>query len=498
MRFAEVADLVLILADPVSCRYSLREVQLYAQLLSSSSAHRAKTHICAWLTDKMASDPDLSKQLDRLQAVLKKQVSGWEDTQLEVCHAPNVQVRGPKLANCLDIYLSRMTTAVDAYINPLLTKVQALIRRALNLVSGSGVDPNKQDMLLKMLRDKASQMADKKDVCSWRLHTICKDMSSGNADGPKEWKAEGVGGGGQGLPAPTPGSHAAGSGGGFGAGAGGFGGGVKAGGGGFGGGGFGGGVKPAGSSGFSGGAGGVAGGFGAGAKSAGSGGGSGFGSGGGAGFGGGSGAVGFGGSAKGGVAGGHGRDGKGEQRQTPAAARQHTGKLLRLITDLHLDTKCGLRQLMSTLKENASTSALATSVEVPHPQRRVNVVLLGNGSGPVSFLEYYTKSKCKTGQERGKAFCVVSTGADKTIKKGADGLKVLSGAVSATNASIADRLRAVKGMDQAVFAEELETDERDAVLVNFILAPEVHGVKGAADGALSSRPAPTPPCHRMF
>ena len=202
MRFAEVADLVLILADPVSCRYSLREVQLYAQLLSSSSAHRAKTHICAWLTDKMASDPDLSKQLDRLQAVLKKQVSGWEDTQLEVCHAPNVQVRGPKLANCLDIYLSRMTTAVDAYINPLLTKVQALIRRALNLVSGSGVDPNKQDMLLKMLRDKASQMADKKDVCSWRLHTICKDMSSGNADGPKEWKAEGVGGGGKDCPRP--------------------------------------------------------------------------------------------------------------------------------------------------------------------------------------------------------------------------------------------------------------------------------------------------------
>ena len=216
MRFAEVADLVLILADPVSCRYSLREVQMYAQLLSSSSAHRAKTHICAWLTDKMASDPDLSKQLDRLQAVLKKQVGGWDDTQLEVCHAPNVHVRGPKLANCLDIYLSRMTTAVDAYINPLLTKVQTLIRRALNLVSGSGVDPNKQDMLLKMLRDKASQMADKKDVCSWRLHTICKDMSSGNADGPKEWKAEGVGGGGQGLPAPTPGSHAAGSGGGFG------------------------------------------------------------------------------------------------------------------------------------------------------------------------------------------------------------------------------------------------------------------------------------------
>ena len=70
-----------------------------------------------------------------------------------------------------------MTAAVDHYFEPLLTKVQALIRRALNLVTGPAVDPQKKDRLMQMLREKATQLADKKDPSSWKLHKICQVMS---------------------------------------------------------------------------------------------------------------------------------------------------------------------------------------------------------------------------------------------------------------------------------------------------------------------------------
>jgi len=164
--------------------------------------------------------------------------------------------------------------------------------------------------------------------------------------------------------------------------------------------------------------------------------------------------------------------------------REHTGKLLRLITDLHLDTKCGLCQLMSALKEMPSTADLASDIYPPHPEKKVNVVLVGNGAGPVQLVEHYMKAKCKTAKHRSNAFCLVSTGADKTVNKGEKALQQLCTALGqGTNA---ERLKTTKGMDECVFTEEVESDERDAVLVNFIIAPEIRGVRGAGDG---SKPA---------
>ena len=72
--------------------------------------------------------------------------------------------------------------------------------------------------------------------------------------------------------------------------------------------------------------------------------------------------------------------------------------------------RCGLCQLMSTLSDNPSTAAQARPIDVPHPQKKVNVVLVGNGVGPVRLVEHYTKAKCKTAQSRTNSFCPISTG----------------------------------------------------------------------------------------
>ena len=78
LKFAEVADLILILADPVTSRFHLRELQLYAQLLNANGNFKAKTHLYAWITGKHGADAELKKHLDMLKAALRKQVAGWE------------------------------------------------------------------------------------------------------------------------------------------------------------------------------------------------------------------------------------------------------------------------------------------------------------------------------------------------------------------------------------------------------------------------------------
>ena len=516
LKMAEVADVVLILADPISCRYHLRELKLYAQFLSTSSPLKAKTRMCAWITDKHASEPELKKHLGMLNAALKAQVVGWDDNSVDVCHLPETKIKSVKLANSLDTLMGILTSAVDAALDPMLTKIQDLIRRCLNMVDSSSVDPAKKQKLLQMLQKKASQIADAKDASSWKLHRILKQLSSGKEAGVQRWEPPG-GAGVPGLPAPTPGSHAAGGGGfglgfgsgaapqgfggggqsqpgggvGFGGGSGGFGGGASATSGGAPGsgtgGGFGGGT-PAGGAGFGGGkpaaGAGFGGGGGAGAGFGGQGGGAtgGAAKGGGGGFGGGTATAGSA-AASGGM---WGKGGQGGHQGQDALVnkpgpRENTGKLLRLITDLHLDTKCGLCQLMSALKEMPSTCALASDIHPPHPQKKVNVVLLGNGAGPVQLVEHYTKAKCKTWQHRANAFCLVSTGADKSVNKGETALHQLCAALGqGTNA---ERLKTIKGMDDSVFTEEVESDQRDSVLVNFILAPEIRGVRGVGDGS---------------
>ncbi len=79
-------------------------IQMYAQLLGEGSAHKSKTRMCAWITDKYAQDKNLKSSLDQLKAALKvltllallvqkvqiltlrnllqKQISGWEDSML--------------------------------------------------------------------------------------------------------------------------------------------------------------------------------------------------------------------------------------------------------------------------------------------------------------------------------------------------------------------------------------------------------------------------------
>jgi hypothetical protein len=150
LRFADVADQVLIMADPVRLRFQLRELQLYSQLISPSSNLRAKTHMCLWVTEHHGGGADLGKNIEMVKAALKKQVSGWDEGQLDVCHLPNTQIKSFKVANCLESYFSHITSAVDQYLDPLLTKVQALIRRALNLVNGPTVDSRKKELLLQV------------------------------------------------------------------------------------------------------------------------------------------------------------------------------------------------------------------------------------------------------------------------------------------------------------------------------------------------------------
>lgn len=116
-------------------------------------------------------------------------------------------------------------------------------------------------------------------------------------------------------------------------------------------------------------------------------------------------------------------------------------------------------------------------------QRKINVVLLGNGAGPINLVEFYTKAKCKTAQERGHAFCLVSTGPDKTVHKGEAGLQQLCDVLSGQQS---EALRAIKGMEESVFAEHVESDQRDSVLVNFIIAPEIRGLRGLGEGGKPS------------
>jgi len=54
--------------------------------------------------------------------------------------------------------------------------------------------------------------------------------------------------------------------------------------------------------------------------------------------------------------------------------------------------------------------------KVPHPQRQLNVVLVGNGAGPAALVEHYTKAKSKIASHRTTSFCLISSGADKTGK----------------------------------------------------------------------------------
>ena len=44
---------------------------MYAQLLGEGSAHKSKTRMCAWITDKYAQDKNLKSSLDQLKAALK-------------------------------------------------------------------------------------------------------------------------------------------------------------------------------------------------------------------------------------------------------------------------------------------------------------------------------------------------------------------------------------------------------------------------------------------
>ena len=55
-----------------------------------------------------------------------------------------------------------------------------------------------------------------------------------------------------------------------------------------------------------------------------------------------------------------------------------------------------------------------TSIKVPHPQRKLNVVLIGNGAGPAELVAHYTKAKSKIISHRTTSFCLISSGADKT------------------------------------------------------------------------------------
>jgi hypothetical protein len=49
-------------------------------------------------------------------------------------------------------------------------------------------------------------------------------------------------------------------------------------------------------------------------------------------------------------------------------------------------------------------------------------------------------------------------------------------------AALADRLKSLPGMNEMVVAEEVESDERDSVLVNFIIAPEIRGMRRQVAG----------------
>jgi hypothetical protein len=51
------------------------------------------------LTDKHGGDAELKKHLDNLKAALKKQVPGFEEPELNVCHLPATKIKTVKVAN---------------------------------------------------------------------------------------------------------------------------------------------------------------------------------------------------------------------------------------------------------------------------------------------------------------------------------------------------------------------------------------------------------------
>lgn len=112
-------------------------------------------------------------------------------------------------------------------------------------------------------------------------------------------------------------------------------------------------------------------------------------------------------------------------------------------------------------------------IRCPHPGKKLTVLLLGGSSGTSKLLEHYCGAKTKTG-EKTDCFAVIQAG---TSKKVATGEAALAALAECIGKDVADEFAAIKGSDRAVVHEEIENDKNDFVLVNFIRAPELVGIK---------------------
>lgn len=112
-------------------------------------------------------------------------------------------------------------------------------------------------------------------------------------------------------------------------------------------------------------------------------------------------------------------------------------------------------------------------IRCPHPAKKLSVLLLGGSKNASKLLEHYCGAKTKTA-EKTDCFAVVQSGASKKVSSGDAGLAALGECIGK---STFEELASIKGSDRAVVHEEVENDKNDFVLVNFIRAPDLVGIK---------------------